>query len=157
MADEQSRNYLHHIAQAGETASMWEAGSALDLDRNATEALATDLMAQGLLEMVSLDGKVRLTPAGRELLAEAAPAAGAAGQDLGSLLAEIKAAAPAGLSGKAAADLEADLACLEAQLRRSQALEPVVRACLEAVQQALAGSPDAAAQKLAQRAGALLA
>ena len=157
MDQAQSREFLRLISQAGPSGSMWEAGEAMGLDRNATESLATELMSLGHLEMVSLGGKVRLSQSGEDLLGAAAASPSGAGGDLASLVADLKAAGAAGLSGSAAADLAVDVACLAAQLERSRPLEAVVQACLKAAAQALAASPQQEAQDLAKRAEAFIA
>ena len=157
MDQAQSQEFLRLVSQAGPSGSMWKTGEAMGLGRDATEALATELMSQGHLEMVSLDGKVRLTHSGEELLGAHAASPNGTGGDLATLVAHLKAAGAAGLSGIAAADLAADVACLAAQLERSQPLEAVVQACLKAVAQALAGSTQQEAQDLANRAEAFLA
>jgi hypothetical protein len=157
MDQAESQQFLVIINEAGQSASMWEAGEAMGLERHQTEALATELMAQGHLEMVSLSGKVRLTQSGQDLLDAASPSPATSGGGLASLVADLKAAGAAGLSGAAAADLTADVACLAAQLERSKPLGEVVQACLKAVRQALSGSPQPEAQDLAKRVGELIA
>lgn len=147
-----SQEFLRLISQAGPSGSMWEAGKSMGLDRNDTESMATELMAQGHLEVVSLDGKVRLTPSGEELLGAAGPSSSGSGGDLASLVADLQAAGAAGLSGATATDLAADVACLAAQLSRSKPLDAVVQACLKAVSQMLARSSQQAARELAGRA-----
>ncbi|MBI5524308.1 MAG: hypothetical protein HY910_16910 [Desulfarculus sp.] len=145
------REFLERLAQAGEHASMWEIGQAMGLDRGATEALATSLLAQEALQMVSLSGKVCLTEAGRALCGGGM----AGGDSLAGWLGDLRAAGGLGLSGQAHNDLLADLATLEAQLGRSQPLMPVVKACLAAIEAALAKSSGSQAASLAARAGAL--
>lgn len=149
MDEGKQREFLERLAQAGEQASMWEIGQAMGLDRGATEALATALLAQEALQMVSLSGKVCLTEAGRALCG------GAAGDFLAGLLGDLRAAGALGLSGQAQGDFLADLATLQAQLTRSQPLLPVVKACLAAIEGALAKSRDPQAAGLAARAAAL--
>lgn len=157
MDQAESQQFLAIINQAGQSASMWEAGEAMGLERHQTEAIATELMAMGHLEMVSLGGKVRLTQSGQDLLSAAGPVPEKSDGGLASLVADLKAAGTAGLNGAAAADLSADVACLAAQLERSQPLGEVVQACLKAVRQALIGSPQPESQELAKRAGELIA
>lgn len=150
MEQEKQREFLERLAQAGEQANMWEVGQAMGLDRGQTEALATALLAQEALQMVSLSGKVCLTETGRALCG------GAAGADsLASLLEGLRASGGLGLTGSALRDLTADLATLEAQLTRSQPLLPVVKACLAALETALAQSRQPQAAGLAARAAAL--
>lgn len=159
MHEAQSQEFLRMISQAGPSGSMWEAGEAMGLDKNDTEAIATDLMAQGLLEMVSLDGKLSVTQSGEDFLNAANPSlsgSGGAGGGLTSLVADLRAAGAAGLSGTQAIDLTADVACLAAQLERSQPLDAVVQACLKTVSQALASSPQPEAKELAKRVESLL-
>jgi hypothetical protein len=146
MDPEQRSRFLQAIAAAGDSADMWQAGQDLGLERSDTESLATALMAEGLLEMVSLSGKVRLTPAGRQLLDTASPEEEL---DLAAWLQAVAAADGLGLPEPAARDLAADLATLEAQLQRSQPLTAVVNACLEAIADALAASDSPLAQELA--------
>jgi len=120
--------FLAALAQAGGEGSMWDIGREMGLDRGQAEAVGTELMGRGLLEMVSLSGKVRLTETGR---AGAERAADQGGETLADWLAQARALDPAG-------DLAQDLACLEAQLARSQPLTEVVATCLEAAAQSLA-------------------
>lgn len=161
MDDAERQRFLALINQAGPSGSMWEAGKTMGLDRNDTESLATDLMGSGHLEMVSLDGKLRVTPSGEEFMNAAGPAsglaAGASGVDLATLVAGLRALGAAGLSGDAATDLMADVACLAAQLERTKPLDSVVQACLIAVSQALESSPQPEAQNLAKQAQDFLA
>ncbi len=126
--------FLRALASAGEKANMWTAGQAVGLERAATENLSLELMDQGYLEMASLSGAVRLTPQGLEELAGAAGAQKA--PDLEELLGRI-AAAGLELGPVAAADLQADLATLRAALGRSRPLNPVLKACLAAIDGAL--------------------
>lgn len=144
------REFLERLAQAGEQASMWEIGQAMGLDRGDTEALATSLLAQEALQIVSLSGKVCLTQAGRALCGGPG-----GGDSLAGLVQDLRAAGGLGLTGVAAQDLLADLATLEAQLGRSQPLMPVVKACLAAIEGVLTRSRDPQAAGLVQRAGAL--
>ncbi len=159
MDQAQSQEFIRKISQAGPSGSMWEAGEAMGLSRNDTEAIATDLMSQGHLEMVSLDGKLSVTQSGEDFLNAAGSSlsgSGGSGGDLALLVADLRAAGAAGQSGTVAIDLVADVACLAAQLERSKPLEVVVQACLKAVSQGLAGSPQPEAQKLATRAKSFL-
>lgn len=156
MDDYQKLEFLRRVAEAGDKADMWKTGQAQGLDRDATEALCMDFFAQGVLEVVSLSGAVRLTSSGRESLGETGGGAAAGGPDsLARLVADLDQAGDLGLKPPAGGDLAADLACLKAQLKRSQPLTQVVRACLVAVEAALMQSPAAAAEALAQRAAGL--
>lgn len=146
------KEFLRSAAEAGDQANMWKIGQALGLDRSAAESLGLELMGQGLLEMVNLGGGVRITEAGLAGLGSVGKGPGP-GPDLEALLGEIESGGDLGLDQKAMVDMEADLACLRAQLGRSRPLEAVVTACLEAVEEALAGSTAARAQELARRAG----
>ncbi|MFH1034859.1 MAG: hypothetical protein V1806_10175 [Pseudomonadota bacterium] len=143
--------FMAALAQAGEEANMWQAGQSLGLDRGATEALAMDLLAQSALEVVNLSGKVRITPAGRQLCA----GQDGGGDDLAGFLADLDAAGGLGLAGAALQDLAADLATLKAQLTRSRPLMPVLKACLAALETTLAKSTAPQAPALATRASAL--
>ena len=138
--------FLEGVSQAGDCANMWQVGQAMGLDRGATETLATDLLAQGALEMVNLSGKVRLSESGRQICG---------GDDLARLLGDFQAAGGLGLTGEALQDMSADLATLKAQLTRSRPLPPVVTACLAALEVTLAKSRAPEAAGLAQRATAL--
>lgn len=155
MDEERSLEFLRLIDQAGQDGNMWETGEAMGLERYQSEDLATDLMGRGYLEMVSLNGKVRLTQDGKDHLRGAGSPAGGGGGGLAALLADLQAAGAAGLSGAAARDLAVDIACLEAQTRRSQPLQAVVRACLEEIGRALAKSSLPASRELARRADSL--
>ncbi len=117
--------------------------------REAAENLAADLMAEGLLEMVSLRAGCSLTPAGREALV---PAAGEEAGGLAGLLAELETLVPA-----PGGDFGADLACLKAQLGRSAPLKPVLAACLAALAAGLEAGGDPRRAGLAARARALAA
>jgi hypothetical protein len=151
MDQSKQQEYLERLAQAGDSANMWEVGQAMGLDRGATEALATALLAQEALQMVSLSGKVCLTETGRNLCG-----GGAAGSDdLARFLADLQAAGGLGLSGEALQDLGADLATLKAQLTRSRPLMPVLKACLAALETTLAKSRAPETPALTARAAAL--
>jgi hypothetical protein len=153
MEDQQKLEFLRRVAEAGDKADMWKTGEAQGLNRDATETLCMDFFAQGILEVVSLSGAVRLTDSGREGLGEAP---GGGGPDsLASLVADLEKAGDLGLKPPASGDLMADLACLKAQTKRSQPLTQVVKACLLAVEAALMQSPAAQAEALAQRAAGL--
>lgn len=149
MFSDQHLDLLRRLDQAGEQANLWRAGGEMGLDRPATEVLAMDLMAGGILEVVNLSGKVRLTDQGRGLLG-----GGGAELDLSRLVAALE-SLDLGLGQPASGDLMADLACLKAQAGRSRPLMPVVRACLAAVETALGQSHHPEAKTLATRAGAL--
>ncbi len=149
MFSDQHLDLLRRLDQAGEQANLWRAGGEMGLDRPATEVLAMDLMAGGILEVVNLSGKVRLTDQGRGLLG-----GGGAELDLSGLVAALE-SLDLGLGQPASGDLMADLACLKAQAGRSRPLMPVVRACLAAVETALGQSRHPEAKTLATRAGAL--
>ncbi|KMY67796.1 hypothetical protein AAU61_07935 [Desulfocarbo indianensis] len=155
MDNERSLEFLRLIDQAGQDGNMWETGEAMGLEKYQSEDLATELMGRGYLEMVSLNGKVRLTQAGKDHLQGAGSPAGGGGGGLAKLLADLQAAGAAGLSGAAAQDLAADIACLEAQTRRSQPLPPVVQACLKEIGRALAESSLPASRELGRWADAL--
>ncbi len=150
MEQDKQREFLERLIQAGEQASMWELGQAMGLDRGATEALATSLLAQEALQMVSLSGKVCLTEAGRQMCGP-----GGGSNDLARLLADLEGAGGLGLSGPARQDFLADLATLKAQLGRSQPLAPVIKACLAALESSLAKSPSPEAAGLLRRASSL--
>ena len=128
---------------------------ALGLDRGDTETLAMDLMGEGALEMVNLSGGVKLTSAG-ELNVGAGTAEGTGGGDsLEAWLSDLSGAGDLGINAQAAADLEADVACLKAQAGRSQTLPEVIKACLGAAADALVkGNPSALA--LGRRASSLI-
>lgn len=152
--DPQARELLAAVQQAGDSANLWEAGQSLGLERSRAEDLGTGLMAEGLLEMVNLGGAVRVSPAGADLLAGGG-GLGAGGDDLANLVSDLETAGGLGLAEKVAADLAADVTALKAQLGRSRPLLPVVRACLEALEENLGGSGDEKAKDLARRAAAL--
>ncbi|MCA1906301.1 MAG: hypothetical protein LDL11_06915 [Desulfarculus sp.] len=149
MFSDQHLDLLRRLDQAGDQANLWQAGGEMGLDRPAAEVLAMDLMAGGILEVVNLSGKVRLTDQGRGLLG-----GGGGDLDLAGLVAALE-ALDLGLGQPAAGDLMADLTCLKAQLGRSRPLVPVVRACLAAVESILGQSRHPEAKALAARAGAL--
>ena len=128
--------FLKRLAQAGDGASAKVVAQEMGLQRQDAEDLSVSLMTGGLLEMVSLSGAVRLTPAGRNMV-QGASAAASGQDDLPSLLAEIAAAGDLGLGPVEAIDLASDTACLAAHLRRSRPLEPVRRACLAAISDGL--------------------
>ena len=90
-----------------------------------------------------------ITEAGRSQMAGSASQAA---PGLGDWLATMEGAGDLGLSPAAAADLKADLACLRAQLGRSQPLPQVVSACLGAVAQALEAASHPRAGQLAAQA-----
>ncbi|MEW5912007.1 MAG: hypothetical protein AB1814_05595 [Thermodesulfobacteriota bacterium] len=151
MEDLKRLEFLRRLAAAGAKANMWRAGEALGLDHAATEQLSLDLMTQGLLEMASLSGGVRLTEAGQAEL-DGAPSPDNAA-DLGALLKEIGQAGALGLAGPAAADLAADLATLQAALQRRAPHASVLETCLKAVAAALGQAPAPAAPALRERLG----
>jgi D-alanyl-D-alanine carboxypeptidase len=157
MDNAKRQEFLRLISQAGASGSMWDAGEAMGLDRSDTEALATDLMSQGLLEMVSLDGKLSVTSSGEEVMNSGGAASSVPSVDLTTLVSSLRAVGAAGLSGDKAVDLLADVACLAAQLERSKPLDIVVQACLKTVSQALANSSQPDAQNLAKQAERFLA
>ncbi len=132
------------------TAGMWAVGESIGLDRNMTQDVAMNLVGEGLLEIKSLSGGLALTPEGLEFLGgvkgqEESPPDLAGFLDLaeGSL-------GRLGLAGKSLQDLKADLATLQAQLKRSEPLPDVVRAVLASVQRALAKSAAPEAESLAE-------
>ncbi len=145
MDDLKRLEFLRQLALEGDSANMWNAGEAVGLDRAATEALAMDLMAQGVLEMASLSGGVKLTASAQSEL-EGAPSPEKSA-NLASVLEGIAAAGNLGLDAAAAANLAADLATLQAGLKRNPPLAPVLESCLKAVGAAL-DQAGAAGQEL---------
>ncbi len=132
------------------TAGMWAVGESIGLDRNMTQDVAMNLVGEGLLEIKSLSGGLALTPEGLEFLG------GVKGQeesppDLAGFLDLAEGSLDRlGLAGKSLQDLKADLATLQAQLKRSEPLPDVVRAVLASVQRALAKSAAPEAESLAE-------
>ena len=150
MSDETRMELLRRISQAGDSANAKTEAVAMGLDRQQADSLAVALMNEGLLEMVSLGGSVRLTEAGKGLIA-GAEAAATGTDDLPELLGAIAKAGGLGLDQRDAADLAADVACLKAHLQRSRPLDPVVRSCLAAIFGALDKAPEPAAAGLRVR------
>ncbi len=153
MSDETRMELLRRVSQAGESANAKSEAIAMGLDRQQAEGLAVGLMNDGLLEMVSLSGSVRLTEAGKGLIA-GAEAAATGTDDLPKLLEAIAKAGGLGLGQRDAGDLAADVACLMAHLQRSRPLDPVVRSCLAAIYGALDKAPEPAAAGLRVRINA---
>ncbi|RJX33423.1 MAG: hypothetical protein C4525_09150 [Desulfarculus sp.] len=149
MEDVKRLEFLRQLASAGAKANMWRAGEAVGLDHAATEQLSLDLMAQGLLEMASLSGAVRLTESGQAEL-DGAPSPDKAA-DLGAVLREINETRGLGLEEPAAADLKADLATLQAALQRRAPHAAVLETCLKAVAAALAKAAGPAAAALSEK------
>ena len=143
MDDVKRLEFLRQLALEGEGANMWSAGEAVGLDRAATETLAMDFMAQGVLEMVSLSGRVLLTASGQSEL-DGAPSPEKSAE-LAAMLGQIAGTGGLGLDEAVAANLQADLATLQAALKRNPPLAPVLEACLQAIDAALgqAGGPGA--------------
>lgn len=147
--------YLKQLAAEGDGVNAKAVAERMGLGRQDGEDLAVRLMTDGLLEMVSLSGAVRVTAAGRGLVAGVSAAA-SGDDDLPALLAQIGAAGDLGLGPVDAADLAADAACLAAHLRRSRPLPPVVRACLASLSDGLAKSSSPQAAGLLPRVDAFL-
>jgi hypothetical protein len=154
MENSDSRRLLGELAKQGEDANTTQAAEILGLDRSQVEDLTVELMGEGLLEMVSLSGKVRLTENGRRLLG------GQAGlgpkDDLESLVAELSSWQVKGLDPVSLHDYTQDLNCLEAQAKRSEPLLPVVTACLKAIHGVLAENSDSKAVLFSQRINGFL-
>lgn len=150
MDEDLVREFLQQVGAAGDKASLQEVGSALGIDRGQAEELSMQLMGEGLLEIVSLSGAVRLTDAGRTA-AGGSSGGGATAEDLPSLVAEIAAAGSLGLAPDQADDLTRDLAALTAQLKRSRPLGDVIKTLLKAVEEGLTASPEPQARALAMR------
>lgn len=156
--DATSKEFLQRLSQAGDQADLRQVGQDMGLEREQAESLAMGLMVEGLLEVVSLSGAVRLTGQGRELVGEAAPTAPASttGDGLRALADDLAKAGDLGLGRSAAEDLAVDLATLQAHLGRSKPLQAVLSACLEALAAGLEQSGESRAAGLAIRARALM-
>ncbi|MCB2185708.1 MAG: hypothetical protein KQJ78_04780 [Deltaproteobacteria bacterium] len=143
MHEELKKNFLEKLAAAGGQGSMWDLGQGLGLDRAATEPLGLELMSEGLVEMASLSGGIRLTEAGREALSP--PETGGHG-GLKDLLKELANAGTLGLGSPAAGNLTVDVATLRSALERQDPLPQVVNALVKSLVHALeqAGDPRAA-------------
>jgi hypothetical protein len=144
MDDVKRLEFLRQLALEGDKANMCSAGEAVGLDRAASEALGMDLMAQGVLEMVSLGGRVALTTSGQSEL-DGAPGPEKSAE-LAALLDQIAAAGGLGLEAAIASNLQADLATLQAALKRNPPLAPVLEACLQAMDAALGQAGGAGAE-----------
>ena len=153
MENSAQKQLLAALAQAGERVNLYQAAEDLGLGRDEAQDLGTALMAEGLVEIVSLSGSVRVTDAGRLMLG-----GGGSGEadTLKALLADLDSDKGTGLSGKAASDAAQDMACLKAQLKRSAPLPEVVGACLAELVGALAQTGDPRDAALAARARALI-
>ncbi|KIX13293.1 hypothetical protein [Dethiosulfatarculus sandiegensis] len=149
-----SRRLLEELAKQGEEANTTRAAETLGLDRSQAEDLTVALMGEGLLEMVSLSGKVRLTESGRQLLGGQS---GLGPEDgLESLVADLASWRAGDMDPVSLHDYTQDLNCLKAQAKRSEPLLPVVTACLKAIQDALSKNPDSTATELSRRIGDFL-
>lgn len=128
---------------ASGTASMYEIGNEMDLDRTAAQHVAEHLMSLGLVEIRTLSGGVGLTPEGAEKGASLAGDPGGAVPVLGdgpvvqggeleavaALLSDLKGAAPdLNLPFDPLAEWVADLRTLEAQLQSPRPKTAVIRA-----------------------------
>ncbi len=143
---ELKQRFLREVA--GGQDNMWKAGQALGLERGETESLALELAGEGLVEIVSLSGKLRLTPEGQKQVGQPGPEVG--GLELAEVLERIRQELPLGLGGQELGDVEVDLNCLELQLKRSKPLKPVVSACIKALRHALETSGEPRALELAR-------
>ncbi|MBW2091137.1 MAG: hypothetical protein JRI34_03310 [Deltaproteobacteria bacterium] len=125
--------------------NMWTLGQNMGLDRPRMEDLAMELVANGFLEIKSLDGKVILTEAGLEKAQALEP--GLAMRDtpdtLESFIDELTAfLEQLNIDSQARKNLGIDLTTLRGQLARSPKLMPVINATLEAIKEILIVVPD---------------
>lgn len=149
--DEHKRlEFLNQLSQSSGDANMWELGESMGLERQETEAITTTLMADGLLELVSLAGTVRLTDQGQDQ--------GAADNEAGELAAWLDQADKVchlALNGSAAEDLEIDLETIRSQQKRTQPHPTVMTTCLGAAEHAFNASAHPQAAEMARRAALL--
>lgn len=121
---------------------MWAVGQDLDLDRGDTEAMATQLMGQGYLEVRNLSGSVGLTAAGVERLGSLAavlPSREDADPSWPEVIARLEAAGrDLGFEAAAGSDFRADVGCLKLQMSKDRPHPGVLAACAESLRQALA-------------------
>lgn len=150
MSDEIRMELLRRISKAGDSANAKNEAMAMGMDRQQADDMSVGLISDGLLEMVSLSGSVQLTEAGKGLIA-GSDAAETGTDDMGDLLAAVAKAGDLGLGERDATDLAADVACLQAHLKRSRPLDPVVRSCLASIAGALDKAPKPAAAGLLVR------
>ncbi len=147
--DENKRlEFLSAVEQAGGQANMWEIGEALGLERAHTEQVSTSLFGDGLLELVSLAGAVRITERGRAQ-------AGGGDQDLDAWLDDAGKACHLVLEGTAAQDLSLDLETIRSQQKRTAPHPTIISTCLSAAEQAFNASAHPQAAELARRAARL--
>lgn len=144
--------FLAAVDQAGGRANMWEIGEAMGLERGDTEQLCTELLSDGLLELASLSGGVRITEQGSSL---AGAASGGGDEDLGTWLNEAGQVCHLALDGLAAQDLAVDLETIRSQQKRTKPHATVISTCLGAAEQAFNSSAHPQAAELARRAAML--
>lgn len=168
MLTEEQQRFIDRLWESARTgsASMYDIGADIGLDRDTARHLGEDLIGREILEIVSLSGAVALTESGRGLTGgdqdpaagqsdapaarDAAALIGLAGvtavihpltadqaDDLRDLVRHLAPAA-AGLEGRPAADMAAHLAALAALLSGPAPGRETVRECLLAAGAALA-------------------
>ena len=151
MDDAAQKQLLTALARSGDSANLYQVAEEIGLDRDQAQDMGTNLMAEGLLEMVNLSGSVRVTEAGKLMTG-----GGSGGADsLAALVADLDSAGDLDLAARAAADAAQDIACLKAQLKRSTPLAGVTSACLAELERALSQAGGPKASGLAARARTL--
>ena len=144
------------------TASMYDIGTAVGLDREAASRIAEDLIGQQLIEIKSLSGGISLTGEGAETAVKlgAAPASGdEAGMVLGDDPVVDEAAARAveqtaaeikckiggmNLDYDVLCDLVADLKTIDAQMASSRPKTVIIRESFQSIKETMenAGGPE---------------
>lgn len=153
--DTESRQYLEALydRSGGDTTaqvSMYELGEGIGMDRDASAAIAQELMGLGLVEIRTLSGGIGLSPESLAFFGAGDAGAEPGGDRLGlgdmptleaprieavaQALGEVRAAVgEMGISFEALSDLIADVRTIEAQLTASQPKTDVVRQCLSGI------------------------
>ncbi len=140
----------------GGSASMFDVGDALGMDRATASRTAENLMGWDLVEVRTLSGAIGITPGGTELidgsgddtpagLGETPVIGDEARQRVDAVTATLKSrVGDMGLGFDALSEVTADLKTIDAQLASPKPKTAILRACLESIADGMdgTGAPD---------------
>lgn len=158
---------LHRSTEGNTDAqvSMYTIGEAFGLDRDASTAVAEDLMAQGLVEIRTLAGAIGLSDQGAELTADGRDTGGGDGLRLGTaspltpsqcegvdaLLTQLKSElGRSGLAFEALSEMIADIRTIETQMTSPHPKTAIIRECFTSMRQTAATNRQTEWQRLVE-------
>jgi hypothetical protein len=158
---------LHRSTEGNPDAqvSMYTIGETFGLDRDASTAVAEDLMAQGLVEIRTLAGAIGLSGQGADLMADGPDNCAGDGLRLGTtspltpsqcegvdaLLTQLKSElGQSGLAFEALSEMIADIRTIETQMTSPNPKTTIIRECFTSMLQTAIANRQTAWQRLVE-------